>query len=419
MSIDSKSSSDREHREKLSDLNQITEHIFVGNQAAASTESVLLQYNIRRIVRLRSQPYLAVPRCVNTVTFCQIEDLSIYDITACFEQCFTAIIEAIQSDQRILVHCHAGKSRSPAVVIAFLMTYQRLSLHDAYRHVEKCRNGLAMNLTFKRQLCDYEYSLFGQRTMRFCIFCSELDCSCSSYMLLKQRQAEVNQQGNIVEVQPQRRAEGHPPLDLQTLSNQLKETELLKRDLFSTVYADEQRKNTRPFDSDASVNTMSVYDDEDWWMYVSGDSQQEETSLFPETPSEDERKSKSPSPDHYEEYDQMLREEMLASAILGSHVPTSNDGTVFTSPQLDDTPANSTHIILPEFDDRRKSNLRKQTLKQQQWPGSTLLIKPSYSSLILQEQAPLIVILMDCDCGYPSAFIYSVRLSSTSTSTIK
>jgi len=35
-----------------------------------------------------------------------------------------------------------------------------------------------MNPAFKRQLSDYEFSLYGRRTMRFCPFCGDFDCQC-------------------------------------------------------------------------------------------------------------------------------------------------------------------------------------------------------------------------------------------------
>jgi protein-tyrosine phosphatase len=118
------------------------------------------------------------------VTFVQVEDLSVSNVTACFGPCFGAIRDALEAEQKVMVHCHAGKSRSPAIVIAFLMQHFHVSLQLSYRHVEKARNGLMMNPTFKRQLSDYEYSLFGKRSMRFCVFCGDFDCSCLQFNIL-------------------------------------------------------------------------------------------------------------------------------------------------------------------------------------------------------------------------------------------
>ncbi|KAK2964978.1 hypothetical protein BLNAU_279 [Blattamonas nauphoetae] len=177
----------QEKRDKLPDISQITPNIFVGNQVAAASRQVLQSRGITRIVRLRTQTSLSIPESIQCTLFCQIEDLSVSDISSCFPVCFTAINEAIQNNERILVHCHAGKSRSPAVVIAFLLQHYHIPLKYAYRHVEKCRHGLGMNPTFKKQLSDLEYGLFWRRSMRFCFFCSEFDCSCLHFTLLQDR----------------------------------------------------------------------------------------------------------------------------------------------------------------------------------------------------------------------------------------
>ncbi|KAA6399869.1 MAG: hypothetical protein EZS28_004610 [Streblomastix strix] len=172
--------------EKEPDVSKITESIFVGSQQAAASKQVLQKYGIKRILRLRS---LSSPKLgsefVPVVSFIQVEDLSSSNITSCLGPSFAAIQEALDAGQRILIHCHAGKSRSPAIVIAFLMRHHHVPLSVAYRHVERERHGLAMNPTFKRQLSDYENQLFGRRSMRYCVFCGDFDCSCLKFNLLQ------------------------------------------------------------------------------------------------------------------------------------------------------------------------------------------------------------------------------------------
>ena len=46
-----------------------------------------------------------------------------------------ACVDAVrESSSRVLVHCLAGISRSPTIVIAYVMHHLRLSIDDAYRY---------------------------------------------------------------------------------------------------------------------------------------------------------------------------------------------------------------------------------------------------------------------------------------------
>lgn len=92
-------------------------------------------------MRLRTDPSLARPSCIKSVTLVKIEDIPTSDLRDCMEPCFVALLNAMEKKERVLVHCHAGKSRSPAIVIAFLMWRYGITLRNAYVHVEKARNG--------------------------------------------------------------------------------------------------------------------------------------------------------------------------------------------------------------------------------------------------------------------------------------
>uniref|UniRef100_G3P7F5 protein-tyrosine-phosphatase n=1 Tax=Gasterosteus aculeatus aculeatus TaxID=481459 RepID=G3P7F5_GASAC len=64
---------------------------------------------------------------------------------------------------RVLVHCSAGRSRSSAVTLAFLMEHRRWSLLHALRWLKERRACSAPNMNFLRQLLTYEELLFGSK----------------------------------------------------------------------------------------------------------------------------------------------------------------------------------------------------------------------------------------------------------------
>ncbi len=82
------------------------------------------------------------------------EDLSAY---------FTDVTDWIESHRlagrRVLVHCHAGISRSSTVVLAYLMRYHKYRLADAFKLLVEARPCAQPNPGFWRQLERYERQL--------------------------------------------------------------------------------------------------------------------------------------------------------------------------------------------------------------------------------------------------------------------
>ncbi|XP_035277328.1 dual specificity protein phosphatase 14 [Anguilla anguilla] len=65
-----------------------------------------------------------------------------------------------------LVYCAAGMSRSPALVMAYLMRYKGTTLREAHRWVQDSRPYVRPNAGFWRQLLDYEKQLYGKNTVK-------------------------------------------------------------------------------------------------------------------------------------------------------------------------------------------------------------------------------------------------------------
>ena len=63
-----------------------------------------------------------------------------------------------------------GDSRSPTIVIAFLMKFKGMTLKDALEHVRKIKPTIEPNEGFAKQLISYEKSLFGKNSMEITDF---------------------------------------------------------------------------------------------------------------------------------------------------------------------------------------------------------------------------------------------------------
>ncbi|XP_031415404.1 dual specificity protein phosphatase 14 [Clupea harengus] len=65
-----------------------------------------------------------------------------------------------------LVHCAVGLSRSPALVMAYLMKHKGRTLRQAHGQVQESRPAIRLNAGFWEQLLDYERRLYGKNTVK-------------------------------------------------------------------------------------------------------------------------------------------------------------------------------------------------------------------------------------------------------------
>jgi hypothetical protein len=65
----------------------------------------------------------------------------------------------IDSNERVVVHCHAGISRSATAVIAYLMKTLKLDLEQAFKFVQSKRHVVCPNFSFMGQLRSYQNDL--------------------------------------------------------------------------------------------------------------------------------------------------------------------------------------------------------------------------------------------------------------------
>lgn len=96
-----------------------------------------------------------------------------------FDDAFQFLDEAHASGSRVLVHCHAGVSRSPTITVAYLMHHLRLPLVDAYRYLKAKRPIISPNLNFMGQLVELEQKLALNEHQQPCVQC----CRASATLL--------------------------------------------------------------------------------------------------------------------------------------------------------------------------------------------------------------------------------------------
>ena len=126
--------------------NPILEHIYIGNLFSGRDPEFIK--NLDCIVDLSSN-YAKHPPYIKYVGF-DVEDDPLINIIPTCEKVFDFLSE--NKGKRTLVHCIAGKSRSVAVVVYYIMRKYGLSFERSYMFVKSKRPVIAMNEGFYNQL---------------------------------------------------------------------------------------------------------------------------------------------------------------------------------------------------------------------------------------------------------------------------
>ena len=132
----------------LKEINQITETIYLGNVEAAFDIKRLKELGIRKILTVMSafgNHYSENEFVHKTI---DVDDAYDTNLIRHFKECLLFM----DGYDKVFVHCAAGMSRSPTIVIAFLMWKKKISLEDAINFVKNKRPVISPNLNFMKQL---------------------------------------------------------------------------------------------------------------------------------------------------------------------------------------------------------------------------------------------------------------------------
>ena len=130
------------------DIDQITETIYLGNLVGAFNKKKLKNLGIKKILTVMGafgnhyEPHEFIHKTID------VDDDFRTNIIQYFKECFSFI----EGTDKVFVHCAAGMSRSPTIVIAYIMWKKQLYLNDAINFVRKKRPLISPNANFMNQL---------------------------------------------------------------------------------------------------------------------------------------------------------------------------------------------------------------------------------------------------------------------------
>lgn len=96
----------------------------------------------------------------------KLEDYKTSMIIFRFDNAIRFIDYNLEKGRKVLVHCYAGISRSPTIVIAYIMYKMKMSYRDAYDFVYDKR-WIQPNSSFVEQLKLYENHILSGKRLFF------------------------------------------------------------------------------------------------------------------------------------------------------------------------------------------------------------------------------------------------------------
>jgi len=140
---------------------EIIPGLYLGSVGAALSKKTLLGLGITHVLSVMDKMKTPYP---NDFSYKQIEILDSVqdDIRKHFEDASLHIDNVLKGENnKILVHCFAGKSRSTTIVICYLMKYHGMKRDEALDDIRKKRPIVCPNAGFMLQLKEWEKLLSG------------------------------------------------------------------------------------------------------------------------------------------------------------------------------------------------------------------------------------------------------------------
>ena len=135
------------------DLDEITKNIYLGDYSASLDTRQLKDKGIKKVLTVMD--YQNGPN-YNPEEFIHkrfnINDFSYQNFIQYFGEC----LNFIKGEEKVLVHCMAGASRSATIVIAYLMWTNKMKFDDALNFVKSKRPIVYPNDGFQKQLKIFE-----------------------------------------------------------------------------------------------------------------------------------------------------------------------------------------------------------------------------------------------------------------------
>lgn len=151
-------------------VNEVWPNVYIGDEQTAKDRYNLKKLGITHILNAAEGTWNSVDTGAGYYSDMDIvyygvvaEDVPTFDLSQSFSSAAQFIHETLGNTQnKLLVHCVMGRSRSATLFLAYLMIYENMTVVDAIDHVKK-RRRIIPNWGFLKQLRELDEALVEKR----------------------------------------------------------------------------------------------------------------------------------------------------------------------------------------------------------------------------------------------------------------
>ena len=140
----------------FNDMDEIIENLYLGDLFGARNIDKIKKLGIKKVLSLSDEYFPKYKESDNIAhKTLKVLDCDEQNIIKYFGEC----LDFIKGEDKTLVHCAAGASRSATIVIAYLMWTKKIPFKEALDFVQDKRNIVCPNHGFEEQLEIFEKKL--------------------------------------------------------------------------------------------------------------------------------------------------------------------------------------------------------------------------------------------------------------------
>ena len=139
--------------ENNADISNIVDEVLFLGSVYATDETMLEEKHIKHVISIGFRPICNTVEGIQFYSFSEIKDsgdtINVdHFFNIAMPEIHQIINNCVLNKEPVLVHCHAGISRSASVVITWLMKHRNMTYEEAYIYVKERRPTIVPNQTF-------------------------------------------------------------------------------------------------------------------------------------------------------------------------------------------------------------------------------------------------------------------------------